>query len=488
MEILECRFLLASGTSSSMIQVALPPSQVAAPDSAAPVTLGLPWGNSTLPVVVVSPGDQQLSGVLGSGGGINVYRLDVGPATSSLQLDLTWETLPKGNSASFLVFDAGGNLLIDQTATAGTTSATFSFTAPVPATGSAFYVAVLTSGPFGAVTSGGTAIAPDSTMIPGGESAGSYSLRITSYTPAPPPASVFPANGGANSGTGSVPSSPKGVVVVGSAGSGSSAPGPPCTAQHGESAPGPLPSATTGTGTDPAATPSERIGALSSVRPAASIDFSPLPASQYEPAGGIFADGGSAEGADRVDETRLDIPLVRLLGPVWNGSLDDEWSSEPDTATFSSTGADTSVASRTVLISRKDQASSQVSPLVRSGERIAVSPLGELFALAPLVAADGSVAGTPGLSTATLPLIDESDRPSSPTLAPSPDEDTLDPSSADGRSGRGGAILLGLGSSAVLGVGLYAPDLAAMFRRAFARRLPSPRPRPRSSRDAPGRE
>jgi hypothetical protein len=470
---LESRILLASDIPSSIIQVTLPPGQVAASNPSAPVTIHLPAGDSTLPPIVVSTGDQQLNGVLGPGDGINLYRIDVGPATGSLELDLTWETLPQGGSASFLVFDAGGDLLIDQAATGGANSLTISSGAQVPATGTAFYLAILVPGPAGASTAAGQY---------------TYNVRITSSAPAPVSPCGVPAIWGGSSGTGSVSSSSGVVVVLASEESGSSGPGQPITAQHGGSAQGPWPSRTTSTATGAAPTTPERSSAQSTARPTTSIDVSPLPTSRYEPAGGIFDDGGAPEAADRVEATRLDMSLIRLSAPRWDGSLDDEPSSEPDAATVSSPGVDTPVASPTVLVSRGDQTSSHEPRPFRSGERIAVRPLDVPFAAPPLLDADGLLGGMPRLSAATLPPIDGSDRPSSPTPSPSRDEETVDPSPPEWASGRSGAILLGLGGSAVLGVGLYAPDLAAVFRRALARRMPKLRPRPTSSRDHPACE
>jgi hypothetical protein len=100
--------------------------------------------------------------------------------------------------------------------------------------------------------------------------------------------------------------------------------------------------------------------------------------------------------------------------------------------------------------------------------------------------ADGLLGGVLVVSSAVLPAIDESDPPQ--IAAPPPRGDGTEPTDdrrpPDGGDSQGNAFLLGLSSSAALGVGLYAPDLAAAVRRSFPRRVPIPRTRPASSRDA----
>jgi hypothetical protein len=341
----------------------------------------------------------------------------VGPATDSLQLDLSGAMLPKGRSASVLVFDAGGNLLINEPIVDDPDSATISFGASVPSTGTALYLAIAISGPSGA---------------PGAAGEFAYSVPVTSEAATPDGIGISPDSGGGSAGAGSDSGSSGAVVIGPSSGSGSSGPGQPGNAPTGGSAEGPWPSRTTtmGTGTPP--TTFERIGAASSQRPMASIDVSPLPASRYEPAGGIFADGGVVEGADRVDATRIDISLVRLSVAVRDRSLHDEPSREPDAATPSSPGAESSV-SPMLVIAGTDGSSPRGPRSSRSEGRTAVRPSRVPFAAVPFAApvgpaAEGFVGGAPGLSAATLPPIDESDRASSPIPPPSRGEETVDSS------------------------------------------------------------
>src|SRR5439155_18279245 len=79
--------------------------------------------------------------------------------------------------------------------------------------------------------------------------------------------------------------------------------------------------------------------------PSTPIDVRPLPTSPHEPAGGIFAGGRPAERVDRVEETRVELSLVRLLSPGWAGSRGDERSSDRGPATPSSPHLGTGIAS-----------------------------------------------------------------------------------------------------------------------------------------------
>jgi hypothetical protein len=469
LEILEPRLLLATGQPASITSVVLPPIPVAASDPGAPVTLQLPGGDSTVSPVVVPTGDQQVTGEVGPGDAINVYRITIGPATDSLQLGITWDTPPQVGSAGMVVFDAQGNLPTDETASGVSNSTTVSFSAPVPTTGTSVYLAVEGSGPAGASRTGGDV---------------DFSVWIAYDAPAPTPVSVTAAGHGDGAfATGVVTSSPDGGVVQASAGSGSSSPAQTSPADHGQSAEGPWPSNTTGKETVAAAATSGRIGAQGSARTFASIDVSPLPASPYEPAGGILADGGPAEGGDPVDATSLDLSLVRLPVSASAGWRDVERSSDPDATPSLSSDRDTSLDSPTVLRVRQDPRSSRYARTFQSDEGIAVRRVGVLVVPPPLLAADGSPGESPGVSAVTLPPIDESDRPRSPMPVPSRVEESAIRSDTEWASGRGVAIVLGLSWSAVLGVGLHAPDLAGICRRAFARAVPIRRPRPAASRD-----
>ena len=100
----------------------------------------------------------------------------------------------------------------------------------------------------------------------------------------------------------------------------------------------------------------------------------------------------------------------------------------------------------------------------------------------PSRATDGTLGGAPWDSAATLPPIDEYDRPKPDSPTPRWRDVTRDEESPRGRSDRVGAIVLGLSSSVALGVGLYAPDLAAAVRRAVPRPVQNLRPRTASRR------
>src|SRR5262249_44509009 len=93
------------------------------------------------------------------------------------------------------------------------------------------------------------------------------------------------------------------------------------------------------------------------------------------------------------------------------------------------------------------------------------------------------VEGAPYVSAATLPPIDGSDRPGIAASTIRRGDATDRGEREESGSGPGEAIVLGLGGSAVLGVGLYAPDLAAAFCRPGPRGGPGPPARSASSRD-----
>jgi hypothetical protein len=222
-----------------------------------------------------------------------------------------------------------------------------------------------------------------------------------------------------------------------------------------------------------------------------------LPTSPYEPAGGIFCVGGPAERIDRGEETRVELSLVRLLSPGREESRDDERLSDQNPATSPSPPLDTDPASPGAVVVRVGATASDESrsdspgarPFLPTASVLARGASGPAdrrpfdLAIDGLVPPDAEdpVGGSPWVTAATLPPIDGSDRSETASPAPRRDDATGDEEPSEWRSGPGGAILLGLGGSAVLGVGLYAPDLAGAIRRAVPSRSTSPRSHPTSS-------
>jgi hypothetical protein len=468
LEILEPRFLLTASTSALTSPLLLPPGQVAPSNPAAPVTLHLPGGDLTVSPVAVPSGARVLSGVLGPGGDIDLYAISVGPTTGSLRLDLTGETPAPSGSGSLSVFDAGGNLLIGEPATAGAISATIVVSAPVPATGEVLYVAVSISGPADANSTGGGL---------------AYRLGVTPDALAPASAFSGPTVRGVASVLAFFSSTSSLVVPTAPAGQGSSGSGPPTTAQQGTPVEGPWPSRSTGAGAGtPASIAFDRNGDQSPSSPSIAIGVGPLPASRYEAAGGIFADGRPADDADRIEETLIEMSVVRLLAPVRGGSLEEPRSSEPDPATSNSPGLDAVNIPTAVLVSRMDRKSAHEPRLRRPGARPPVRPRGMAPVLPPPPEAD-PLGALPSLSAAVLPPIDRPDRRNPDAPAPARDEETADASRPQWGTGRDAAILAGVSMGAVLSVGLYLPDLAATIRRVSPRLAPRRHHRPAPSRD-----
>jgi hypothetical protein len=260
---------------------------------------------------------------------------------------------------------------------------------------------------------------------------------------------------------GSVPGS------VGGFGPTSTGSGATNAGSHIGSVPGPPTSSVASVGSAPSSTNSGRSGApaapITSLSPP--IGVGPLPSSQYEPAGGIFHVVGTAAPVARVEETRVEMSLVRLLSPGEQGSQEDSRPFGPDPEVPTTRLASDPAPPREVVVRT---GSSQLAGGIADGP-------------AP-IAPDDLAWGTPPVPAATRPPIDEPDRPA----ADAPDARPRDAIDRGRRlafwGGPGRAIFLGLSGPALLGVGLHAPDLAAALHRA----RPGQRSRRRSRGDRPG--
>ena len=91
--------------------------------------------------------------------------------------------------------------------------------------------------------------------------------------------------------------------------------------------------------------------------------------------------------------------------------------------------------------------------------------------------------GVQWVSAAMLPPIDGIDRVKRIASTTRRDDAAGDEEDVEPESGPGGALLLGMSGSAVLGVALYAPDLVAAIRRNGPRRAAITRPQPTTRRD-----
>ena len=484
LEHLEPRLLLANDVPLPTAGLfLLAPAQVAAfqPVAVTPVTLHLSGGDATVPASALTPGNQEGTGVLHPGGGIDAYWIPVAPGTASLRLDLTWTGPPPGASGSLLVFDGAGNLLIDQALDAAGQSTTIILSGPLSTTGGGLYVGIQTGQPGGADN-------------PAGASA--YDLRVT-LNPASVVCDAFVAESlELLLGIPTAPASPPPVTAHGPAGgvpvsgipvgpvwSGSGQPSPG-TQSGSTSCPPPSPARSPG----PVAFPPPARGgpnAAGNPSPSTPIDARPLPGSPHEPAGGILTDGAPAERVDRGEETRVEMSLVLLLSPAHEGSRGNEPSADASSAIASSSRFDSGLAAPRGNVVPLQPTSSEEPrslrpegvPFLRSSRLPSAVP--------PPLTVDGLLGDALCVSSAILPPIDGPDRAviAAPTRRWDGDNATGDEGPPELGRDRSGAILLGLSGSAALGVGLYAPDLAAAVRRALPRPVPNPRSRPASSRD-----
>ncbi len=510
LETLEPRLLMAGDVTWQILsQLPEPPEQVITSQPVTPVNLHIPGSASTLPAVDWSPGDPEASGNL-SPGDIELYRVSIGSGTEILQLNLSWQMLPAGDSAQLLAFDEGGDVLINemQNATSSSTTVALAFNEPDSTLGGALYAAVLIAGP-----AGSSSDAPE--MV--------YQLQVTPETSftssaATAVASVFVNDGVVfeDSVIAFVPPPTSTLQKVGigtsvnSQGNGgrvgpvSSGSGLPPAAPHGSStqSPSPPPALSPGTVRITPATFDGR-DVESSPNPTTPIDVGPLPTSPYEPAAGILSVGEPIEWVDPVEATRVDMSLVRLTTGRQESPHDDR-SSEKGLGIPDSVLHDTAQdRSRHVNVTVVRLPSGDPGPLPPGSRPSSVPASGapgsevgtayrrslDLRTAIPLhLVTDSPVRGSPWVSAATLPPIDEPDRPRIAAPTDPRNGETTDEGSPGKGGGRAGAILLGLSGSAALGVSLYAPDLTAAVRRAVRSPVPKPRPRTAMSQDdrAPG--
>ncbi len=478
LEALEPRMLL-TGAAAPSTSIQLPPALFAASLPDVPVPFNLPGADSPLTAVVLPPGATSQDGVLQPGGGIDLDQISVGAATGTLGLELTWDTLPQGASGQLSVFDDTGNLLVDSSTAAGSNSSVVALDAPTLIPGEVLYVGVQMSEPGGA---GGASVpgasyqlqiatgtGPDSLVVSGAGTSSFGSSSSTCSVTVSTSGVSSSAAGGAGSPTGSVTTTTTGNVSARSGGAqgppapngaGSPGLGPSIINSGGGAAPGRSTSwvpiaGTAAVGTGGTETTERATPGLSTP-----IDVGPLPASPYEPAGGIFRVDGSAASVDRVEGTRVEMSLVRIVSPGREESLEGVWASDQNP---NNPPVDTVSDSPRDIIIRVGSTSSDRSGLSdpRPSRRIA----------------DGAVPPTPEypgaevtwLVSAVLPPIDERDRPvTSATSVPRGDASWTG-RVVDSWDSPGRAIALGLSGSAVLGATLYAPNLAAAFHRAVPR-------------------
>ncbi len=458
-------------------------AQVATAQPVISVNFDDPAGDSTLPVVTWPSGDQEESDDL-SPGSDALYRLSVAPGPSFLQLNMSVEILPAGDSVQLLAFDDAGDVLVNSSQITVSQSSTVALTlgGPVSIPDGVAYVAVLVGGQ----TSSSTA-APDITC----------NLQVTTQTIANP-LTIAPADGGnpvgllvenvepvitsalPGTGIGSSGTS-QGTGTGGTTGTASSssglATGPMSSGfglltatSHGASTASPSPPPAVGVGAG--GTTQGTLGGRdpqSAPSPSISIDVGPLPASPYQPVAGVFSVGATLQQVDEVDATRVEMSLVRLTSDQWPGIRTSDFL---DIVTDRAGDLDVTVVSLPSDSPGPSRPGSHPSAAPRS-EVEAVD--GRSVALrtalpVPPIAADPMWGGL--LTTAaTLPPIDEYDRrpdgalPTNPRCVATTDERS---SGWEGR--RAEAMFLGLSGSAALGAALYAPDLAVAVRRAVRAR------------------
>ncbi len=435
LEVLEPRMLMTwSAASLEPTQLVQAPAAASLP--VVPVPFHLPDTDRPPAAVVLPPGARSLDGILQPGDGSEVDRISVGSATGDLWLELTWENLPRGAAGDLSVFDEAGRLLADTKSVAGLSSLIIELRGPISTSDSVLYVEARIIEPDGA----------------GGEpmEGASYHLQIASEP-------VSDSSGAADQGTSAAE-----PVAIGTTGKTSRAsvsirdPHPSSIA--GASSPGPeLSSGTPGVDFVPEVPPSsiatagdgvggsEGIGITTEAPPAvdATIDVSPLPASSYEAAGGVFGVEGSVAREDRSDETRVELSLVRIVSPGRGESAEDRWSSDRNPTPQRETGG-TGVPDDVAI--RMGATSPD-----RSEEPGGELPLLVAAILLPLDGRDG-------------PATDGIRLPRGPTTETGEEGESWD--------GLDGAIAVGVSSSAVLGVALYAPDVTAAMQRARTRSRP----------------
>ncbi|MHB1556710.1 MAG: hypothetical protein ACYC61_04420 [Isosphaeraceae bacterium] len=418
--------MLMAGSGISLEPIQPPPAQVAASPPVVPVPFHLPGASGPVAAVILPPGDQSKDGVLQPGSEIELDRISVGNATGDLWLELTWSALPRGAAGELSVFDETGRLLADSSTAAGSNCCVVELSGPTTSPDSVLYVEARIIEPAAA---GG---AP----LPGT----SYHLQIESQPPGTASAGSDPDTTTADSimmGTtgraSRASASLQHPLPYLSAGATSSGPGPSIGTPGGDLVPDVSPS---GISTAGGAVPGDgETAPTMEASPAVNtpVAVNPLPASSYEPAGGIFEVDEAAERDDRGDETRVEMSLVRIVSPGREGSLEDRWSSDRDP----STQPDATDAGSSDDVALWGWSLAQDWSMEPGGE------------ISLLVAA-------------ILLPIDERDRPA--TLGTK----IRRGDAADGEpwDGLGGAIALSVSSSAVLGSALYAPDVTAAMHRA----------------------
>lgn len=429
--------MLMTGSGISPGRIEPPAAQFAASPPVVPVPFSLPDSSGPLAAVVLSPGEQSKDGILQPGGKAAIDRISVGTASGNLWLEITWHALLRGTTGEVSVFDETGRLIADSTTATGSTCCIVELSGPISTPNSVFYVAARIIEPADAAAD----------PLPGT----SYHLQIESEPPVTALADPDPERTTAESimmgTTGRAPRAsgslqhplPYLSAAATSPGPGSSIGTPSGNLVRDVSTSGISTAAETATGDGGIAPTMEAPLALNTP-----VAVNPLPASSYEPAGGIFEIDEAAERDDRGDETRVEMSLVRIVSPGMEGSLEDRWWSHRDPTT--EPDATDAGSSDDVALRRGSLAPDW-----------SMEPGGEI----------------PLLVAAILLPIDERDRSAtSGTRVRRGDEAGGEP-----WDGLGGAIALGVSSSAVLGSALYAPDVTAAMHRA----------RPRSPSRAAGR-
>ncbi len=417
--------MLMTGSGISPGRIQPPAAQFAASPPIVPVPFSVRDSGGPF-AAVLSPGDQSKNGILRPGGEIVLDRISVGAATGNLWLELTWNPLPRGTAGELSVFDEKGRLLADSSTAAGADCCIVELSGPISTPDSVLYVAARIIEPAAAVGD----------PLPGT----SYHLQIESEPPEAASPGSNPEKMTADSimmgTTGRASGSLQRPLPHLSAGVTSPGPGPGPGPSIGTPG-GDLVPAVSASGISTAADTAAGDGGTAPTMEAplalnAPVAVNPLPASSYEPAGGIFEVAEAADRDDRDDKTRVEMSLVRIVSPGREESFDDRWSShrDPTTQPDAISGSSDDVAQRRGALAPD----------------WSMEPGGEI----PLVVA------------AILLPIDERDRPATSGTR------VRRGVSADGEpwDGLGGAIILGVSSSAVLGSALYAPDVTAVMHRA----------------------
>jgi hypothetical protein len=521
LETLENRVLLSGGgSSSSSAQTLLPPAVIATPVTVAPVPLQFPSGNSDFPGIAASSGGQGQNGNPSSGGGAELYQASPESDAETLQLTLSWSALPVGASGRLLDFDQTGNLLIDATQDTASESSTVNLGGPV-STSEVFYLAIQISDPTASgeissqfqLTFDAVLPPPEAPLETGGNPSGSdqptgvnspgggeglsqvdgsivFCGSTTSVpsnpmqgstTPTPTPTSTQVPNGSTSTGGGNGTSgniqaggTTPGFATFGLGIPNASQPASPATL-----------ASWVGMGVNPTA--SGGIGTSGIPSSSLPMNVGPLPASQYQPAGGIFSEGMTAQPAGGIEQTRVELSLIRRSFPGGQESSGEQGSVDPSIGILSlrvlTTGSSPARSDELAEESSSPEAP-RPSPTARRPFPVAASerPLSEVvpayhpLAGLPSVLPDpndtnDAISGIPWFSAAFLPPIALSDRGGSIVPTARRDGPAGDEDDRDQQTSRSGAILLGMSGSAALGVALYAPDLVAAMRRNENRRI-----------------